>query len=232
MSEQYPSPAELADFSGSAALFPLPNAMFFPRVIFPLHIFEPRYRRMTADALAGDRFIAMALLKPGWQMLPDDRVPPIHETVCLSRITAEEKLTDGRYYLVLQGLSRARVLEETPADLPYRIGELELCPDCEKGLGESEDQSIRELLLQGIQSLHPELAVNPMFAQALDGDLPLGIFCDILAHSLQLAPALSQRILEELNVRKRSELVLRAIRSEVAHRQSAPAHFPPKFSRN
>ncbi len=212
-------------------MFPLPNAVFFPKVIFPLHVFEPRYREMTADVLAGDRLIAMALLKPGWQMVTDN-LPTIHEMVCLSRITAEEKLPDGRYYLVLQGLSRARILGETPADLPYRIGELELCSDCEQGLAEAENQHIREKLLREIQSLHPELAVNPMFVQALDHKLPLGALCDILAHALKLAPAQSQRLLEELNVRNRGEHLLKAVQAEVAQRESAPARFPPRFSRN
>ena len=56
----------LSDFAGTARLFPLPNLVLFPHVMQPLHIFEPRYRQMTADALAGDRLIAVVLLKPGW----------------------------------------------------------------------------------------------------------------------------------------------------------------------
>jgi hypothetical protein len=47
-------------------LFPLPNVVLFPRAVLPLHIFEERYKAMTADVLAGDRLIAMALLRPGW----------------------------------------------------------------------------------------------------------------------------------------------------------------------
>jgi uncharacterized protein len=232
MSDQYFRPMPLEDFPGSAPLFPLPNAVFFPRIIFPLHIFERRYRKMTADALEGNGLIAMALLKPGWEGLPEDRLPPIHDVVCLSKITAEEQLPDGRYYLVLQGLTRARIKAEPPTDLPYRIGELELCGDCEQGLAESEDRHLREQLLRGIQSLHPQLAVNPLFGQALDRELPLGVFCDVLAHALRLAPCQSQHVLEELNVQNRGRLLLRAIQSEVARGESAPVHFSPKFSRN
>ena len=55
----------LAGFAGTARLFPLPNLVFFPQVMQPLHIFEPRYRQMTADALAGDRLIALVLLTAG-----------------------------------------------------------------------------------------------------------------------------------------------------------------------
>ena len=57
-------PPELIGFSGRAPLFPLPNVALFPQVLLPLHIFEPRYRQMTADALDGDGLIAMATLKP------------------------------------------------------------------------------------------------------------------------------------------------------------------------
>ena len=45
MSENFDLAAELAEYSGTAALFPLPGAVFFPRMLFPLHIFERRYRR-------------------------------------------------------------------------------------------------------------------------------------------------------------------------------------------
>ena len=58
--------APLNQFCGTARLFPLPNLVLFPSVIQPLHIFEPRYRQMMADALDGDRLLALVLLKPGW----------------------------------------------------------------------------------------------------------------------------------------------------------------------
>ncbi len=49
------------------AIFPLPNVVFFPHTLLPLHIFERRYRQMLADCLAGERRLAMALLRPGWE---------------------------------------------------------------------------------------------------------------------------------------------------------------------
>jgi Lon protease-like protein len=232
MSDLQPSSFEPADLPRHAALFPLPNAVFFPHAIFPLHIFEPRYRKMTADALDGNRLIAMALLKPGWERLSEDQIPPVCDMVCLSRITAEEKLPDGRYYLVLQGLSRARILNELTTDLPYRVGELLHCRETLEGLSESEDHRIREQLLRQIQSLNPELAVSPMFVQALDRDLPLGVFCDVLAHALRFPPLQAQGMLEELDVRRRSELLLDAMRAEASRREAVPLHYPPKFSRN
>ena len=48
-------------------IFPLPNVVFFPRVVLPLHVFEPRYLQMTEDALAGEKLLAGALLRPGFE---------------------------------------------------------------------------------------------------------------------------------------------------------------------
>ena len=53
--------------AGIVPVFPLPNAVLFPRTVLPLHIFEPRYRAMVSDADAGDGMIAIALLEPGFE---------------------------------------------------------------------------------------------------------------------------------------------------------------------
>src|SRR5262245_34178887 len=92
-------------------LFPLPNVVLFPNVFLPLHIFEPRYREMVADALATDRLIGMALLRPGWERDYEGR-PPIYPIGCSGVITHAERLPDGRYNIVLRGLERFRILEE------------------------------------------------------------------------------------------------------------------------
>jgi len=92
-------------------LFPLPNTVLFPTVFLPLHIFEPRYRDMVADALAGDRLIGMVLLREGWQRDYEGR-PAIYPIGCSGVITHIERLGDGRYNLVLRGVDRFRVKDE------------------------------------------------------------------------------------------------------------------------
>jgi Lon protease-like protein len=92
-------------------LFPLPNVVLFPNVCLPLHIFEPRYRDMTADALAGDRIIGMVLLRPGWEGNYEGR-PAVYDVGCAGLITHAEKLDDGRYNLVLRGMEKFRVIHE------------------------------------------------------------------------------------------------------------------------
>ena len=101
-------------------LFPLPNVVLFPNVFLPLHIFEPRYREMVADAIAGDRLIGMVLLRPGWEHDYEGR-PPVFPIGCSGVITHVERLADGRYNIILRGLERFRILEEDHvAELPAR----------------------------------------------------------------------------------------------------------------
>src|SRR3989441_3297261 len=110
-------------------LFPLPNVVLFPNVFLPLHIFEPRYREMVADAVASDRMIGMVLLRPGWERDYEGR-PPIYPIGCSGVVTHVERLADGRYNIVLRGMERVRILEED--DLrSYRRARVEPVPDGE-----------------------------------------------------------------------------------------------------
>ena len=108
-------------------LFPLPNVVLFPRAVLPLHIFEQRYRAMTADALNGSRQIAMALLRPGWEKHYHSQ-PQIEPIVCVGTILSHEQLPDGKYNFLLQGMLRARVVGELPVDDQrlYRVARLEV----------------------------------------------------------------------------------------------------------
>ena len=95
-------------------VFPLAGALLFPRSQLPLHIFEPRYRAMTRDAMAGDRLIAMVQPK-------DHEEPPgLFDVGCLGRIGMCEELDDGRFNIVLEGLSRFRIAREADVDTLYR----------------------------------------------------------------------------------------------------------------
>ena len=95
-------------------IFPLAGALLFPRSQLPLRIFEPRYRAMTRDALASDRLIAMVQPK-------DSGEPPaLFEIGCIGRIASCDELDDGRFDIVLEGLSRFRIAREAEVETPYR----------------------------------------------------------------------------------------------------------------
>ena len=95
-------------------IFPLAGALLFPRTQLPLHIFEPRYRAMIRDALASDKLIAMI------QPKDEDEPPALFEVGCIGRISASDELDDGRFNIVLEGLSRFRIAREAEVATPYR----------------------------------------------------------------------------------------------------------------
>ena len=99
-------------------IFPLPGVVLLPGTMLPLHIFEPRYR----DALAGERTIGMAMIKPGWES--SGPTSDIHPVGGAGRIVEAEELPDGRYNIVLEGEFRYRVVSESPP-APYRVAEVE-----------------------------------------------------------------------------------------------------------
>ena len=105
----------------------MPDVVLFPDVRLPLHIFEPRYRAMTRDALDGAGAIGLVLLQPDAD--PGEAHAPIFETGCIGRIVEHEELPDGRFMLVLEGERRFRIACEDDADTPYRSVRAELLPD-------------------------------------------------------------------------------------------------------
>lgn len=108
-------------------LFPLPNVVLFPNVLLPLHIFEPRYRDLVRDALAGDQVIGMVLLRPGYEADYDGR-PPIYSVGCAGLITHSHERSDGRYDIVLRGLEKFRVGTEASTHA-YRLADVEVLPE-------------------------------------------------------------------------------------------------------
>lgn len=95
-------------------IFPLAGAVLFPRAQLPLHIFEPRYRAMVRDALAGDQQIAMV------QPRDSGGPPGLFEVGCIGHIVGSEELDDGRFNIVLEGVSRFRIAGEADVMTPYR----------------------------------------------------------------------------------------------------------------
>jgi Lon protease-like protein len=221
-------------FQGTARLFPLPNLVLFPHVIQPLHVFEPRYRQLTEDALADDRLLAIALLRPGYE---EDyhKAPPVHPVICLGRITAEERLPDGRYYLLLHGTRRARIIEEVPTDRLYRAARVVLLDDVPASADRSAElrqQFARTLAKCGSFPAEPREQLEKL----LQSDLELGALSDVLAFALPLDVACKQELLEELRVEHRMQALVQHLHALVQHLQDLPGlaqgRYPPDFSDN
>jgi len=222
----------LSVFSGMARLFPLPNLVFFPQVMQPLHIFEPRYRQMTEDALAGDRLIALVLPRPGWEA-DYAGCPSLHSVACLGKIVADQKVDDGRYNILLRGLSRIQVNHEIPHGKTYRKAKVELLAEVPVAEPKVE-QRLRRKLSKLVPRWFPEQnEVKDQFRQLLKSELTLSALCDIFAFALPLDLEFKQSLLEELEVEKR---LLRLIENLENRTDGAgPASdrkFPPEFSSN
>ena len=219
-------PFDPAAFSGEVPLFPLPNVVLVPYGFLPLHIFEPRYRAMTRNALEGERLIGMALLKPGGESAP---TPPVHPVAGMGRVIRESKLEDGRFNLILYGVARVRVIEEIRS-VPYRTARVDVLEDRPaEGKGYERKRKIllgiyRQILgrlFKGSPGEPPE-------------DLPLGPLCDLLASVLSMGLAVKQAFLEEIDVAFRCDRLLRLLERGGAAAPVPPAAgtWPPPLSGN
>jgi Lon protease-like protein len=224
----------LADFRGTARLFPLPNLVLFPFVVQPLHVFEPRYRQLMEDALASDRLVALALLKPGWEADYNQR-PPIYPGVCLGRIFKEERLADGRFNLLLHGVQRGRVVEELKTDRLYRTARIELIEEVPV-ISEAVENSLRLQLGQRVEAWFQEQdQARDQLRQLLQSSLPLGTLSDVFAYALPLAIEGKQELLEESDVERRARRLLALLDSLPVLEPAvsiAGRKFPPDFSAN
>jgi Lon protease-like protein len=168
-------------------LFPLPDVVLFPQVALPLHIFEPRYRKMVADARAGDGVIGMTLLRAGWQHDYHGR-PPLYERGCAGRIEQYESLPDGRANIVLRGLTRFRIVEEH-AGQPYRMATVAPVPDA---LGDpAQIDAARRDLMAAIGR-----AADGPHVLVIKPDVADDVFVNALSQSLALSSVERQSLLE------------------------------------
>ena len=222
------------NFSGNVRLFPLPNLVLFPHVMQPLHIFEPRYRDLLEDALADDRLIVMAVLAPGWENNYEGR-PPLYPMACLGQITTYFRLADGTYNVLLLGVQRVKLVRELKPARLFRQAQAELCDDqyrpCPLARHKATQKKLRDALLQVLPML-PE--VHEQLDQLLGHDVPLGVLTDVISYMLDIDLARKQALLAEVDVYRRTELLLDCL-SEAAAELSAgrtAACFPPEFSTN
>ena len=185
-------------------LFPLPNVVLFPNVFLPLHIFEPRYREMTADALATDRLIGMVLLRPGWQADYEGR-PPVYRVGCSGVITHADQLSDGRYNIVLRGVERFRIVGEDN-DRSYRRAVVE--PLVEGTLVERDRDVVRNCRAKLESLLTPGFERVGTAAVRLDAKMPAAMsdedLVNALAQYLDFDPLEKQALLERPCLRTRA----------------------------
>jgi hypothetical protein len=187
-------------------IFPLEDATLFPNASYPLHIFEPRYRAMIADALKGNRIIGMVTLQPGHEAEYEGR-PPIFAIGCAGLITEYEQLPDGRYNIVLGGLVKFRILSEDNSK-PYRLAAVQAIPE---PLDEKKAAALtkeRQRLDQLIEALSDTLGIGQIPPGEPDEQL-----IDELSQFLPMPRGQRQRLLEREDPLSRAVVVVGLLES-------------------
>lgn len=187
-------------------IFPLPDLVFFPHTLLPLHIFEPRYRQMIADCLNGDRRLAVVMLKPGWGREYEGS-PPVHPVAGAGEIIKCDRLADGRYNIVLRGKYRIRIEKELPSAKLYRVVRAVV-------LEEREPEPGRAALKPGLESLMSAYlrlleTLGRKDSALVDREEKLsspGPLIDRIASVAVPDPRVRQRLLETLDLQERLQI--------------------------
>ena len=174
-------------------IFPLPNVVLFPNVFLPLHIFEPRYRQMVNDALAGERMIGMVLLQPGFEA-DYEGAPGVYDIGCAGLITHVERLSDGRFNIVLRGLERFRIVGEEARSATVLYRRAQIAPLSEPFPPDRPDLLKAER--QKLESLLAPLFSGTLAARGLPQQMPDDELINALAQYLELEPIEKQALLE------------------------------------
>jgi Lon protease-like protein len=184
-------------------IFPLPDVVFFPRTLLPLHIFEPRYRRMVHDAMNGRKQIGMVLLRPGWET-DSVETPEFFSIGSMGHISECQTLDSGDYEILLSGINRFEILKVSDED-PYRVARVKVLK--ERYLLNPEEN----LLMGSLIKLFKDLSVTREgtsaeleFLETADFETLVNSICTALPFSyLQ-----KQMLLEQDCLKERADAVL------------------------
>ena len=179
-------------------IFALPNVVLFPKTYLPLHIFEPRYRQMVDDAVMNGQCIGMALLKEGWETGYYGN-PSIYSTGCVGRLVSVQPLADGRSDILLQGLERFEVVEES-YDRAYRQARIELRPCLQTGL----DPAVRLRLVSALEEYLGSRDQQPTWQAWFREEVSDEILVNTLSTYLDCTALEKQFLLEADNVHQQA----------------------------
>jgi Lon protease-like protein len=194
-----PGGAAVKTLPGEIPIFPLAEVVLFPDVSRPLLIFEPRYREMVADALKTDKIIGMVRLQPGYEKDYEGR-PPTDSIGCAGVIVDYEQFPDGRYAILLRGLTTFRLLSEDQRK-PYRLARVAAIEQILKDEERTALSTVRERITQQLYSVLP-LGVEPP-----DPSLDDAQYVNVVAQALQMPEETRQRLLEQNSVLARARML-------------------------
>lgn len=187
-------------------IFPLPNGALFPGALLPLHVFEPRYRALTRDVLAGRKLMGIARLKPGFEANYEGR-PALFDVCGVGMVIESSELSDGRFEIVLRGLARVRLLEELSSERLYRQFRCEELEDLPSDSALTSAWQRKLISLWALLAPHLPEPVRDLRALTRGAE-GAGAYADRLAAALAGDPESSQRLLAELDPAERLRLLV------------------------
>jgi Lon protease-like protein len=207
-----PSPAAAqTKLPETIPIFPLEDVMLFPDMSVPLHVYEPRYKAMIADALKGNRIIGMVLLRPGYEK-DYDRSPSVFPIGCAGVINEVEQLPNGEYNIVLGALTKYRITREE-ASRPYRIAHVTPIADVTSDSDRAALHARRERLEALIHESGGRTGIGAVPNNISDESLVNGI--SQLSHIDELD---RERLLETSNPLTRAEALIAILEKSIAER--------------
>lgn len=186
-------------------LFPLPDAVLFPGMRLPLHVFEPRYRRLIEDAVSGNGLIAIPRLKPGYEADYYD-APALFPICGVGTLQLSRRFDDGRFDIEVEGVARLKLLDEVQSE-PYRVALGLVLADTDA----TNDAPIGALrgelgrLLSDLDTFWSE--AGAALVKDARTKQELGAFTDALANLLE-TPDARQRMLEESSPTERAVVLI------------------------
>ena len=179
------------DLPSVIPLFPLPNAVLFPGVPLPLHVFEPRYREMVQVVSQGDdRIIGMVLLRGDWRKDYYEN-PPVFRVGCAGRMLSVEPLADGRSNILLHGVREFVISEESHAR-PYRQATVSWRQPAGGELRPALRRRIRDLVARFLGDGEPKLARKLIDDPSVSDELLVNFLC----YALSFPPLEKQALLD------------------------------------
>jgi len=195
-------------------LFPLPNVVLFPKAFLPLHIFEPRYRTMMADALKGGQSICMTLLKPGWEA-DYHGSPEVYRVGCLGRVLQHQELEDGRYNVTLQGEQKIEI-EGIDRNEPYRMARVRAVDEDRSWIASRDVQEDVAELTALFRRVHQEGTAAIDLAQILGANVTPEAIVNTVAMNVNVESRVKQELLELDSLGTRFRAILRYLRDSAA----------------
>lgn len=213
-------PAQPSDLPVSVPLFPLSGALLLPFAHRPLNIFEPRYIEMIDAVLGGERLIGLIQPQDTSEESPKGQAP-LEEIGCLGRLTHFEESGDGRYFIILEGVTRFKILRELAVDSPFRQADISaeaFASDFTRDFGEEAVDRARFVKMMRDYAEFANIELNWEEIENT-GTADLVNFCCMVSPH---GAAEKQALLEAPSLEARAETLIAITEYEMARGSAAP----------